>query len=112
MSPSEFLQTSFNIPRAPIAFLPIVYWSEGRESRLANNAAVRFLVLCASVRKGSAEVSLRNIGNGREFFGGIGWCLVFARREREMRAIQRGGRAVGLGAGISDNKELHSWRAE
>ena len=34
-------------------------------------------------------------------------------REREMRAIQRGREeGGGLGAGISDNKELHSWRAE
>lgn len=42
--------------------------------------------------------------------------LVFGicdEREREMRAIQRGREeGGGLGAGISDIKELHSWRAE
>ena len=44
------------------------------------------------------------------------WLVFGIRDERErererMRAIQRG-REGGLGAGISDNKELHSWRAE
>lgn len=65
--------------------------------------------------KGSAEASLRSIGVGCECFGGIGWCLVFATRERDASNPEReGGREEGggLGAGISDNKELHSWRAE
>ena len=47
--------------------------------------------------------------NASEELVGV-WYL---RQEREMRAIQRGREeGGGLGAGISDNKELHSWRAE